>query len=103
MSRRVISVERALGQTLGKLHLKKEFQKYSALSHWKEIVGEKLSKNCKVERIIRSKILVIRVLNAVWAQEIMLKREEIIEKFNFHSDSVIVEDLRVVSGNPTDF
>ena len=102
-SRKPASAGVILDATLGHLHLKKKVKQYENLQLWPEIVGEGLAKISFPEQILGNKILVVRVIDAAWIQELAFKKEEILEKFRTMCKNVYFEDIRFVSGNPKDF
>ena len=101
--RRLNSAENAVGITVSRLGINKKLKDYSAVMHWAEIVGNDLSELTKIEKIIRGNILVIRVKDSCISPEVMMRKNEIIERFNSYSTTAMIEDVRVISGSPMDF
>lgn len=62
------------------------------LSKWAEIVGQELAEVTRPVRLSRE-ILTIAVPSSVWAQELTLRRAEILDKVRPHLN---VSDLRFV-------
>ena len=83
--------------------IKKKVRQYSAFPFWPEIVGEKVAEVAKPEKIIKGKILQIRVLDAVWAQELSLMKGKIIDDFYRFGEGAIIEDIKFIIGNPKNF
>ncbi len=88
--------------------LKKKLNSYACFEHWEEIVGPELAKVAIPEKITRGKILVVRVLDATWAQELALRKPEILEGFAKFASSAgsrsmgspVFEDVRFVVSGP---
>ncbi len=83
--------------------IKQKIKEYEAFPFWEKIVGEKIAKVAKPEKIIRGKILQIRVLDSVWAQEISLMKSKIIDDFFEYGKGARIEDIKFVIGNPKNF
>ncbi len=89
-----------LSATLGAYHLKDKLSEYEAFPHWREIVGDAIAEVAKPEKIIRGKVLVVRVLDAAWAQELSMKKVEIIDRMYRSNRGAMIEDIQFVTGNP---
>jgi len=94
------AVSSLLEGTFKAFHLKKKVASYSAFPHWEEIVGKEIAKVCVPEKIVRGNILVLRVLDAVWAQELSLRQNEILSALHAFPKGALIEDIRFVTGNP---
>lgn len=92
-----------LSYLLKSRHLEQKLSQYEAFPHWEEIVGEKFAKVCKPEKIIRGKILVARVIDAVWAQELAMQKTAFIDKIYELGIGAYIEDIRFEVSNPKDF
>ena len=92
-----------LDSTFKHLHLKTKVEQYAAFPHWPEVVGPEISEVAVPEKILSGKILVVRVLDAAWAQELTLHKAQILEKVNSFGAGALIEDLRFVTGNPQAF
>ena len=97
------SAAAVLDSTFKHLHLKNKVEEYAAFPHWPEVVGAEVSQVAIPEKIISGKILVVRVLDAAWAQELTLQKAQILEKVNSFGAGALIEDLRFVTGNPQAF
>ena len=89
-----------LSHTLGSYVLREKAKEYSAFPFWEEIVGKDIAAVAIPEKINRGKVLVIRVLDAVWAQELSLRKTEILDGFHRFGKGAIVEDVKFIIGNP---
>jgi predicted nucleic acid-binding Zn ribbon protein len=88
--------------------LEKKVKNYSIIPDWTQIVGQEIADVAIPEKIIAKKILVLRVKDAVWAQELALRKQEILETLYTYQtqkeeQGTIFEDLKFVTGNPKDF
>ncbi|MCC6220118.1 MAG: DUF721 domain-containing protein [Deltaproteobacteria bacterium] len=97
------SVASLLGPTFKSLGLEKKIKQYEVLLHWTEIVGGKIAAVSKPEKIVRGKILVVKVSDGIWAQELALRKAEILEKFRLVPNGPTFEDIRFIVSGPTDF
>lgn len=94
------SVGNILKRTLSSYRIDKKIEQYSAFPEWKEIVGSETSQVAVAEKIIRGKILVVKVLDAAWAQELSMQKHELIEKINKTERGAIIEDIHFLTGDP---
>lgn len=97
------SAAEILSYLLKSRHLEQKLSEYEAFPHWEEIVGEKFAKICQPEKIIRGKILVARVIDAVWAQELAMQKTNFIDKIYELGIGAYIEDIRFEVSNPRDF
>jgi len=94
------NISRLLGTALGSFELRKKAEEYSAFPFWEEIVGTSIAEVAVPERIIRGKVLVVRVTDAVWAQELSLRKNEILDAFHRFGKGAHIEDLKFSIGGP---
>ena len=94
------SVAGILEKTLKYHRLENKLEEYSGFPYWRSVVGEEIAKVAKPEKIISKKILVVRVLDAVYAQELAFEKENIIEKLNALKIGAIFEDIKFIVGDP---
>jgi hypothetical protein len=85
-----------LGDVLGGVEpgLKKRMSQVEALTRWPEIVGEELAKNTRPIKL-SPELLTVGVTSSVWAQELTLRKFEIIEKVKPYLGEI---DIRFVVG-----
>lgn len=83
--------------------VKKKVQEYAAIPYWEEIVGPEIAKVAVPEKIVRGKVLKIRVLDSVWAQELSLMKTKILDDIHRLGKGAIIEDLSFIIGNPKSF
>jgi predicted nucleic acid-binding Zn ribbon protein len=89
-----------LSATLGAYHIKDKINEYQAFPHWREIVGDEIADISKPEKIIRGRILVVRVLDAAWAQELAMKKMQLIDQIYLSGKGSMIEDIQFVTGSP---
>ncbi|MCL4417233.1 MAG: DUF721 domain-containing protein [Actinobacteria bacterium] len=74
--------------------LSSKLKSYSLFNHWEEIVGREIAKNTK-PRKLRDKVLYISTINPIWAGELSLMSQKIIDKINNYLKEDIVSTLRI--------
>ncbi len=83
--------------------LDKKLEQYAAFPHWPEIVGEQVAAVSRPEKILGGKLLIVRVVDAVWAQELSLQKHTLLEKIQGFELGTLIEDIRFTIGNPKSF
>lgn len=89
-----------LDKTLQVYHLSHKIKEYAAFPFWAEAVGEELAAVTAPEKILRGRVLVVRVIDSVWSQELSLRKDEILERVRQLGIGPVLEDIRFVTGNP---
>ncbi len=89
-----------LKSILGVYRLDKKLDQYNAFSRWEEVVGPEIAQIARPERISKNSVLVIRVVDPVWAQELEMRKLELLEKLRALGTGAHFEDIRFVSGGP---
>ncbi len=77
-----------------------KLKSHALFSSWEEIVGPEIAKAAIPEKITRRSILVLRVIDPVWAQELALQKEAILNKIAERGIGAPINDLQFVAGNP---
>lgn len=98
-----LSVSSVLERTLGAYRLDKKLEQYAAFPAWPEIVGEEIAAIALPEKIVRGNTLVVRVEDAVWAQELSMIKKDILQRIFEHGSGALIEDIRFATGNPKTF
>ncbi len=98
-----LPVSSVLERTLGAYRLDKKLEQYAAFPAWPEIVGEQIAAVAIPEKIVRGKTLLVRVEDAVWAQELSMMKKEILERIFQHGSGALIEDIRFATGSPKTF
>ena len=87
------AVEGILSKVLARHGLDVDIARYSFVKHWKEIAGERFASVTKPEGM-HGKVLIVRVPNSVWAQEITFAKQDILARLApFLVDGEEIEDL----------
>jgi len=99
VNRRQHSQTKPLGEAILELveHLgiRSRVQEYDAVVQWESIVGAQIAKVTTATRIQQG-LLVVKVSNGPWRQELSLRKREIIEKLNTSLGHEVVKDIRFV-------
>ena len=96
------SVATVLESALKYYRLKGKIEQNSVLDEWPNIVGEHIAQFAKPEKITRGKVLVVRVSDPIWAQELSLSKQNILESFRVLEFGSVIEDIRFVVSGPKD-
>ena len=86
-------IGKALEKLIKSTELGSVLDQQKAMDVWQEIVGEHISKNTETVSIQRG-TLKIKVISAVWRQELQLQKKTIIEKLNKKLNKNIIKDIR---------
>jgi len=87
---------------LHRIRAEDKVRAYKALPRWKEAVGADLAEVTLPERINKN-ILYVRVIDAVWAQELSFKKAEILKRLYAAKAVPPLDDIVFIPGDPTDF
>lgn len=92
-------VHAALARALKRFGLDQEIGRYQFVLHWEKIVGPEIAKLTRPDSL-KNGILVLRVPNSVWAQELSFSKDVIVERLReYLRGSEIVEDVRFRVGD----
>jgi predicted nucleic acid-binding Zn ribbon protein len=84
----------ALASVLGRYGIRKELREHRLLSHWHQVVGERIAKRSTPDSLSRG-VLWVRVSNSAWLHELTFLREEIIKRANeLTGDPPVIRDVR---------
>jgi predicted nucleic acid-binding Zn ribbon protein len=72
-------------------------KEHRVFTEWSEAVGATISDNARPIRINRG-VLVVVVSSPVWAQELSLMKDTIIQRLNSRLGEAIVQDIRFIQG-----
>ncbi len=78
--------------TIKELEIELPVRRHQAVTRWSSIVGEKISKVTKPERVDGDKIFVI-VKNSSWRNELIFHKQKIIRKLNNQLGRGIIKDI----------
>lgn len=102
-NRAPIAIGDLLERALGSPKLKDKAEEYAAFPFWDEIVGPQVARTAKPVKIIGGNVLVVQVIDATWAQELSLQKEELLKKIHQRNLGAVIQDLKFVTGNPKRF
>lgn len=94
-------IESILSGALSAYRIKDKLKPYDIFLDWKETVGEEIAKIAWPKKVINKRILILQTLNSSWAQEIEFMKEDIINKISLHHPQSVIEEIKVVTGDPT--
>jgi len=83
----------ALVQLVDSLGISQTLKQYDILRLWGSIVGERIARVTKAQRIEQG-VLYVHVSTAPWRTELAMKRVEIVRKINKALGSTVVTDIR---------
>lgn len=83
--------------------IKEKFDQYSIVPEWSSIAGNDFAEVSYPEKIVRGKTLVVKVLDPAWAQEMELKKGELIDRIFELKKGALIENIRFVVVGPGDF
>jgi predicted nucleic acid-binding Zn ribbon protein len=93
-----VDVEAILTKALKKHGIDKEISRYKFILHWPEIVGPEIAKRTKPE-CIRRGVLVVKVCDSAWTQELTLRKEAILTRVQrFLGEEENVKDIQFMVG-----
>ena len=87
------SLGRIIPELLKEFGLDKKARNYDIITHWDEIVGEKIAAVTKAEKLDRG-VLTVRVLNSVWRYELTLHSKTILQKIASEYGPGLVSEIR---------
>ncbi|MFN3345328.1 MAG: DUF721 domain-containing protein [Chloroherpetonaceae bacterium] len=74
------------------LHFDRVSEEYLIIKMWKEVAGAYIANVSQVEKVYQG-VLYVKVKNAAWRNELMFKKESIIEKINQQLGKEAVKDI----------
>ena len=89
------SLKIAIDSMLRKFGIENAIAQNNALNLWGEIVGEKVAKNTKPDRVEHG-VIIVRVSSPTWRQELFFQKNEIIKKINNKIGKKVIRDIRFI-------
>lgn len=86
------SLKEAIEQMLQVYKIKRRFDETSIIAHWPQLVGTSVANRTK-ELFVHDKKLFLRIESSVIKNELMLMRNQIIEKINEEAKAILVEEI----------
>lgn len=93
-------LESILSGTLSAYRIKDKLKPYDIFLDWSETVGEEIAKVAWPKKILNKRILIIQAINSSWVQEIEFMKDDIIKKILKQHPQSVIEEIKVVTGNP---
>ncbi|NOY78977.1 MAG: DUF721 domain-containing protein [Calditrichaeota bacterium] len=91
--KRAAELGSVLNRILKDLHIEKKVYQSQALLLWSEVVGEKISKISRAERVDNG-ILFVRVDSPSWRTELIYLKRDIIHRLNKKIGVNVITDIR---------
>ena len=88
----MVPLKEALEEFLKEKKWDKKIRGYNVINHWENFVGKEISRHSQPIRL-QDRTLFLRVKNNVWANELNLRKGEIIEKINLSTQEETVSDI----------
>ncbi|MBD3288894.1 DUF721 domain-containing protein [candidate division KSB1 bacterium] len=89
------SLDDVLKNLVKNLGIEAQLLENEALVHWSTVVGPKVAKNTKAEKIKNGRLFV-KAKNDVWKNELMFYKADIINKLNIKIGKPIVQDIIIL-------
>ena len=84
-----------LKTVLDKYNLSDSVYREQLFSHWEELVGEKISKQCKPIEINNGE-LIIKAKNNIWKQELAQRQNDLLNLLNGRIKSSLVKKIKII-------
>jgi predicted nucleic acid-binding Zn ribbon protein len=84
-----------LNRTLSDFGIQKAVKKYRALHIWEDVVGERIAKVTKAQRISDGRLFV-KVKNDSWRNELVYYKKEIVNKINKEIGYTAIKDIILI-------
>lgn len=88
-------LKKIIGRFLEKNGLEKGVNQNKALLIWEEIVGNTIAENTSPEKVEHG-ILTVKTKNPSWRQELLFKKQEIIEKLNKNLGDNTIKEIKFI-------
>ncbi|TWR28186.1 DUF721 domain-containing protein [Mucilaginibacter achroorhodeus] len=86
------SIKDAIEQMLNVYKIKRRFDETHVVAAWPDIVGKSVANRTK-ELFIRDRKLFLRIESSVIKNELVMMRQQIIQKINEEAKSTLVDDI----------
>ena len=91
----MLELKKAIDVFLKKNDLEKGVNQNNAIIIWEQIVGEKIAKNAKADSVEYG-VLMVKVETPTWRQELIFKKQEILEKINHQLGQNTIREIRFI-------
>ena len=89
------TVGTAIRDLLENLGISRKIREYDAVLRWNEVVGERIAHVTEAVKIEKG-VLIVRVQNGPWRNELNLLKNDVIEKLNVALGEKLVKEIRFV-------
>lgn len=86
------SIKEAIEQMMQVYKIKRKFDETGIIAHWPNIVGKAVASRTK-EIFVLDKKLFLRIESSVIKNELMVVRNQIIERINNEANTVLIEEV----------
>lgn len=86
------SIKEAIEQMMQVYKIKRKFDETGIIAHWPDLVGKAVASRTK-ELFIHDKKLFLRIESSVIKNELMVIRDQIIERVNSEAKTVLIEEV----------
>jgi hypothetical protein len=86
------SIKEAIEQMMQVYKIKRKFDETGIIAHWPNIVGKAVASRTK-EIFVLDKKLFLRIESSVIKNELMVVRNQIIERVNNEANTVLIEEV----------
>lgn len=86
------TLKEAIEQMLQVYKIKRKYEETGISGYWPELVGKAVANRTK-ELFVKDRKLFVRIESSVIKNELLLMREQIIEKINERAKTAIVEEI----------
>jgi len=91
----VLELKKAIDIFLKKNDLERGVNQNKAIIIWEQIVGEKIAENTKADSVEYG-VLMVKVETPTWRQELIFKKQEILEKINHQLGQNTIREIRFI-------
>lgn len=88
----MVPLKEALEDYFKRKRWDKRLKGYQAINYWEEVVGEEIAQHSQPIKI-QDQTLFLRVKSNVWANELNLRKGELIQKINLKTGEEIISDI----------
>lgn len=81
-------MDRILRRVIGPNAIKE----HNAMCQWNRVVGESISQFAVPTRVVNG-VLHVSVVNSVWRQELMMRKNELLRKYKLFTGQEIIKDI----------
>lgn len=89
------TIGKAIEDLVENLGIGRKIREYDAVIQWSEVVGDQIARVTEAVKIDKG-VLVVRVKNGPWRNELTLLKDDVIEKVNASLGENVVKEIRFV-------